>query len=132
MKPKKQLIDRAKRDGTFQRVDRLLSLAYLLHNKAYQLYDETADLLADHGLLIGETKRHAARLLKAYEAYFDDFKQLIADGQPTRDFFADFDDFSRTVHRWADIPQDWQPDEGESAEPAADQPAPEPQKDDDR
>lgn len=65
MRPKKQLIEAAKKDGTFDRINQLLSLAYLIRNKAYALTEEADDLLRSHGLLIGRTKQLSSRLEKA-------------------------------------------------------------------
>lgn len=109
MRPKKQLIEAAKKDGTFDRINQLLSLAYLIRNKAYALTEEADDLLRSHGLLIGRTKQLSSRLEKAFDEYVNDFKDLIRSSNSKEEFFGDYDSFSRMVHAWAELPENFTP-----------------------
>lgn len=109
MKPKKELLEAARRDGSWDRIDKVLSLAYLLQSKAYMLYDEADDLLRSHGLLIGRTKMLSNRVRKDYEDYFNDFKELMPDARRSGEYFSDLDDFSKRLHLWAGVPEDWKP-----------------------
>lgn len=109
MKAKKTLIEAAKRNGTFTRVDKVLSLAYLCRQLSYTLYGEADYLLRTGGLLIGETKKLSTRLDKAFDDYFNDFKQMIDNDTAKSNFFADYESFSRMVHAWAELPEDFTP-----------------------
>lgn len=109
MGPKKELLEKAKKDGAMERIDKVLSLAYLLQSKAYMLYDEADDLLRSYGLLIGETKMLHNRLCKAFDEYFKDFSKMIDNQTAKNNYFTDVDSFSRFVHSWAELPEKFEP-----------------------
>jgi len=110
MKPKKELLEAARRDGSWERIDKVLSLAYLLHSEAFLLYDEVDDLLRSHGLLMGRTKQLSNRLHKAYDEYFKDFSELAGSGgDKAHNYFGDLDSLSRLIHEWANLPEKWEP-----------------------
>lgn len=109
MDVKKKYLERARKDGAIERIDRLLSLAYLLQSKAYMLYDDVDDLMRSYGLLIGETKMLHNKLCKAFDDYFNDFKKLINNPTANRNYFEDVESFSRFVHAWAELPEKFEP-----------------------
>ena len=110
MRPKKEFIERLKNDRTLDRINNVLSLAYLLQSKAYMLYDEADELLRNGGLLMGETKKYSNKLRKSFDEYFNDFKSLITNESTLKSYFKDLDDFSRMVHVWAELPVNFTPE----------------------
>lgn len=57
MRPKKQLIELAIKDGSMDRLDMLLSAAHLLNSEANNLIEEASDVMLAKGLLLGDLKR---------------------------------------------------------------------------
>lgn len=101
--PKKKLIEvfhSAKLDA---RVNILLSAAYMLHSIAYRYYDEADEILKKQGIRMSMTKKLNDNLRHAYNAYLNDFAELIqrcdagkkeGDRMARQDYFADLDKYT--------------------------------------
>lgn len=109
MKPKKILIDYARKTGRMDRINQLLSLAYLLHSQAFLLYDEADTLMRECGLCVGRTKALSSQLSTLYDKYLSDFSGMIIDKDEKRKYFADLDELGHKLHEWAKVPEKWEP-----------------------
>ena len=103
MKAKKQLIDRAAANGSMDRVNRLLSAAHLLNCEANGLIEETADILRENGLLLGELKKYHNDFVKCADRYFGAFAEMVTDEDKKTDMFTDMDEFDTMFRKWAKL-----------------------------
>lgn len=108
MKPKKILIDYARKSGRMDRVNQLLSLAYTLHSKAFLLYDEADEIMKECGLCLGQLKALSTQLSTLYDRYFKNFSELIVENSEKQRYFNDLQELSEIVHKWAKAPEKWE------------------------
>lgn len=113
MRPKKELIERARRDGAIERMQLLLSAAYLLNSEANVLMDEAQELMERYGLMVGELRRGHTLMAKAAGRYFKEFSSMVTEGEKVRDYFADLEAFDEWFRKWAKVPADREPVKGE-------------------
>ena len=102
MRPRKETIDRAVRSGAMDRVNRLVSAAHLLNCEANGLIEETADILRENGLLLGELKKLHSDFVKCADRYFSAFAAMVAESHKM-DMFTDMDEFDSMFRKWAKI-----------------------------
>ena len=118
MKPKQRLIERAKANGSIDRLNQLLSASHLLLCEANGLLEEAADLMNGNGLMLGELKQLHNRFVYSADRYFSEFAKMIDTEEKKMDMFNDMDGFDAYFRRWAKVPKDWEPrnpDEGKEA-----------------
>lgn len=109
MTPKQSLIDRAKQNGSIERLNQLLSASHILLCTANDLLDEAAELMADNGLLLGELKRLHNAFTRSADRYFGEFARMITSERQKMDMFADMEEFENIFREWAKLPYDWKP-----------------------
>lgn len=100
MKPKKALIENAKKDGSIDRMNQLLSAAYLLNTEASNLIGEAEDILREHGLMMGELKQLQNNFTKAADRYFAEFSTL-SEKDKVMDYFLDYEAFDNWFRKWS-------------------------------
>lgn len=105
MQAKKELWERARRDGADRRVNELLSAAYLLVSEAYVLYSEAESELRRYGLLLGQTKHLLGAVERTMNRYFDQFKGAVKP-QERANYFEDLDALDKAYRRWAKLGDD--------------------------
>lgn len=105
MQAKKELWERARRDGADRKVNQLLSAAYLLVSEAYVLYSEAEGELRRYGLLLGETKHLLGAVERTMNRYFDQFKGVVQPAERGH-YFEDLDAFDKAFRRWAKLGDD--------------------------
>lgn len=103
MQIKKEIIERAKKNGVMDYASMLLSAAYLLNSEAYMLISEAQDMLGRNGLAMGTLKHLHNMYEKASNRYFMDFASLIKESGKKMEYFQDLDDFDRVFKKWAKI-----------------------------
>lgn len=106
MRPPKNVVDRAKANGSIDRASILLSAAYLLNSEAYMLIDEAADILHSNGLLLGELKQFHNGFMKATDNYFREFNSMVKESGKTMEYLNDLDDFDKAFRKWAKLKND--------------------------
>ena len=113
MKPKKQLIDRARANGSIDRLNQLISASHILLCEANGLLEEAADLMERNGLMLGEIKQMNKRFTQAADRYFSEFAKLVDTEKQKMDMFQDMDSFDDLFRRWAKMPREWEPERTE-------------------
>lgn len=103
MRPPKKLIERAKENGAIDRLNRLVSLAYLLQSVATNLHSEAEDLLRENGLLLGELKQDFNRLQAATDRYTRSFSAMVTDKDCAKAYWHDFEELDAKLRSWAKI-----------------------------
>lgn len=111
MKPKKDLIQAAKADGSMNRLNSLLSAAHILNCEANMLSEEASDLMKSKGLLLGNLKRLHNNFVRSADMYFREFASLVETDKSKMDMFRDLDDFDSKFRVWAKLSADWKPKE---------------------
>ena len=109
MKPKKTLIEKAKANGSIQRLNMLISAAHILNCEANSLIEEASDLMAENGLMLGSLKRLHNNFVKAADLYFKDFASMVDDDGSKMDMFEDMEGFSKLFRKWSRLDQKWEP-----------------------
>lgn len=112
MKPKKQLIESAIKDGSIERLNMLLSAAHLLNSEANSLVEEASDVMEAKGLLLGNLKRLHNDFVKCADRYFKEFETLVTTQKATMDYFNDLQGFDKAFREWAKVPAEWEPKQG--------------------
>lgn len=102
MRPKKETLERAGKAGAIDRMNGLLSAAYLLMSEAYCLYDEANDLMKAYGLNLGGLKKNMNATYRDFDQYFQDFRRLVPESQKGN-YFGDLDAFDRKFRGWAGL-----------------------------
>ena len=105
MQAKKALWERAHKDGAAQRVNQLMSAAYLLVSEAYVLYSEAEGELRRYGLLLGQTKHLLGAVERTMNRYFDQFKGVVAPAERGH-YFEDLEALDKAYRRWAKLGDD--------------------------
>lgn len=116
MKPIQRLIERAKQNGSIDRLNQLLSASHLLLCEANGLLEEAADLMAENGLMLGELKQLHNRFTTAADRYFREFAGMVTTERQKMDMFGDMDGFDNYFRRWAKLPREWRPKKDEEKE----------------
>lgn len=109
MRPKKQLIEAAQKDGSMTRLNQLLSASHILLCEANSLIEEASDLMLERGLMLGEIKRMHTRFVQSADNYFKEFSCMITDDHSKMDMFGDMDSFDAYFRQWAKVPKGWEP-----------------------
>lgn len=111
MKPKKILIEAAEKDGSIERMNMLLSAAYLLNSEANNLVEEASEVMEAKGLLLGNLKKLHNDFIRCADRYFNEFSTLIVTHKSKMDMFKDLEDFDKAFRKWAKVSSDWKPKE---------------------
>lgn len=107
MTPKKKLIDRARENGSIDRLNKLLSATHILLCVANNYMEEASDLMKDNGLLIGELKKLYNNHVQSADRYFAEFATMVDDSK--MDLFSDMESFDKIFRQWSKIEKDWRP-----------------------
>lgn len=108
MKPKKEVIDKAKADGAIDRVNQLMASAYICLNVAEIMTDRSTDVLERYGLQLGKLKHDIKALMKLFQEVDSEFISLSDKGQ-VGNWASELDDFLNIVEKYHGIPRTWQP-----------------------
>ena len=105
MKPKKDLIERAQKNGAMTHLTVLLSAAYLLFSEANNLMSESEDLLMENGLLLGDLKPIYKKYIASATCYFDTFSKMF-DHDQVNGYFQDLEQFDKFFREWGHFTPD--------------------------
>lgn len=109
MKPKKLLIEMARKNGSIDRMNTLFSAIQILNAQANSFAEECADLLKENGLLIGRLKQLHNNFVKASDNYFREFADCVFEDERKMDMFNDMDSFADVFYRWSQIERTFTP-----------------------
>lgn len=113
MKPKNKLIERARSNGSIERINILLSAAHILNCLANQYVEEASDIMENNRLLLGRLKQMHNNFVKNADLYFHEFASMVFNEQCKMDMFSDMESFDRVFRKWSMIGKDWEPKEVE-------------------
>lgn len=104
-------MDAAIKNGTIDKLNRLLSAVHLLHSVAASMMADGELKLGKAGLLMGELKQNHNRILKEQDRYFAYFAKMFGGGK--RDMFKATDDFYEIFNNFINgKPINWDPKKG--------------------
>ena len=109
MRPKKELIERSLRNGSFAQANKLLSTAHILMCVANGFSEEGHELFLKNGLVLGELKKKFNLFVKAADSYFEEFAKMVTTEKMT--MFGDMEEVEGIIREWAKIDKDWKPKE---------------------
>lgn len=103
MKPRKEIVDKAQKDGAIDKAALLLSLSYITMSVGNNIIDEANDYLAPYGLNIGELKKAHNTFMKAADIYFRTFSDAFSELASPINYFEDLDNLQAKVKEWSGI-----------------------------
>lgn len=103
------LVRIAKETGAIDRMNELLSAAYLLRSYATSLENECDEIMQNCDLRIGLLKQLAVRNDSIFQAYTDEFNKCITDGQKRLALCEDFEKFEEVFLDFSKIEKQWEP-----------------------
>ena len=103
MKAQKQVLEKAKANGSIYRASHLLSAAYLLNTEASNIVEEAGDILRRNGLLLGEIKQCQNAFTKAADRYFSLFAEMVKESGKVMDYYSDLEEFDNAFRKWAKL-----------------------------
>lgn len=109
MKPKRNLIEIARKNGSIDRLNTLISAAHILNCTANQYIEEAADLMNLHGLMLGRLKQMHGNFIRSADQYFKEFASMVFSEETKMDMFSDMDSFDAVFRQWSKIEKDWEP-----------------------
>lgn len=104
---KKSAIDRARENGVIERMNVLLSAAYLLNSEASIVMARCEDTLARNGLLLGRLKWLTNNLNGAFDLYCREFREMIISEASKDGYIKDVSEFDDLFFTWNALPKDW-------------------------
>ena len=104
---KKSAIERAKELGVVDRMNTLLSAAYLLNSEASLLTARVETLLARNGLLLGRLKQLTNHLNQSFDRYCREFADLIITEDSRNGYMEDISEFDDFFLAYTSIPKEW-------------------------
>ena len=104
---KKAAIERAKELGVVDRMNVLLSAAYLLNSEASLMTARVETLLARHGLLLGRLKQLTNHLNQSFDRYCREFADLILTEDSRNGYMEDISEFDDFFLAYTSIPKEW-------------------------
>ena len=109
MMPKKNLIERAKANGSIQRLNILLSAAHILNCESNSFLQEAAELMEQNGLMLGRLKQLHNSFIKSADNYFKEFASMVDTEESKMDMFNDMDSFDTIFRKWSKVEKNWEP-----------------------
>lgn len=104
---KKSVIERAKENGVIERMNVLLSAAYLLNSEASLVMARCETLLQRNGLLLGRLKMLTNRLNGAFDMYCREFADMIKTDESKQGYISDITEFDDLFFMWNALPKEW-------------------------
>lgn len=105
---KKSTIERAKENGVIERMNVLLSAAYLLNSETSLIMARCETMLARNGLLLGRLKMLTNRLNGAFDQYCREFSSMILTDESKQGYIKDVTEFDDLFFMWNALPKEWQ------------------------
>jgi len=105
---KKSTIERAKENGVIERMNVLLSAAYLLNSETSLIMARCETMLARNGLLLGRLKMLTNRLNGAFDQYCREFSSMILTNESKQGYIKDVTEFDDLFFMWNALPKEWQ------------------------
>lgn len=109
MKPKKELIELARANGSIDRMNQLFSAVQILNAQANSFAEECADLLRCNGLLLGRLKQLHNNYVRGADNYFKEFASCILGEEQKMDMFNDMDSFADVFYNWSKLDRTFVP-----------------------
>lgn len=103
MKPRKEIIDKAYKDGAIDKAAFLLALAYVTISTGNNIMEESNDWLDKYGLNIGEVKQAHNQFVKSADKYFKICWDIFSKECSALDYFKDLDDLEQKIKKWSDL-----------------------------
>lgn len=106
LSPKKTVMQKARERGVIERMNILVSIAYLLISDASLFVAETDLLLEKNHLKIGEMKQFLNQLNIAFDRFTNSLSSVFKEGA-IKNWAKDVDKLDDIIHTWQCIPKTW-------------------------
>lgn len=103
MKPKKEIVDKAYKDGAINKAALMLGLSYITLSVANNFMDEANDYIEPYGLNIGELKMVHNNLMKSADRYFKVCWEMFSKVCPVIDYFSDLASLEKVIKEWSGV-----------------------------
>ena len=103
MKPRKEVVDRAYKDGAIDKAALMLALSYVTLSAANNFMDEANDYIKPYGLNVGEIKQAHNNFMKSADRYFHICWEMFGKECSALDYFSDLENLEKSIKEWVDI-----------------------------
>ena len=103
MKPRKEIVDKAYKDGAIDKAALMLALSYVTLSAANNFMDEANDYIDPYGLNIGEVKMAHNNFMRSADRYFHICWEMFGKEFSALDYFSDLEHLEKSIKEWADI-----------------------------
>ena len=103
MKPRKEIVDKAQKDGAIDKAALMLALSYVTLSAANNFMDEANDYIEPYGLNIGEIKQAHNNFMKSADRYFHVCWDMFCQECYALDYFSDLESLQKKIKEWADV-----------------------------
>lgn len=103
MKPRKEIVDKAHKDGAIDKAALMLALSYVTLSAANDFMDEANDYIEPYGLNIGELKMAHNNLMKSADRYFNICCTMFSKECSAIDFFNDLESLEKYIKEWSGV-----------------------------
>lgn len=101
------MIERAKENGVIERMNILLSAAYLLYSETSLVMARCETMLERNGLLLGRLKWLTNHLNGAFDLYCREFASMIKTDASKQGYVQDITEFDELFFTRNALPKDW-------------------------
>lgn len=103
MKPRKEIVDKAHKDGAIDKAALMLALSYVTLSAANNFMDEANDYIEPYGLNIGELKMAHNNFMKSADRYFKVCRDMFSKDCSAIDYFSDLESLEKAIKEWSGV-----------------------------
>lgn len=103
MKPRKEIVDKAYKDGAIDKAALMLALSYVTLSAANNFIDEANDYIEPYGLKIGELKMAHNNFMKSADRYFKACLDMFSKDCSAIDYFSDLESLEKAIKEWSGV-----------------------------
>lgn len=110
MRPKKIHIDKAIKNGSLERINKLIAGSHMLMMTANNYIEEATDLMLKCRIFRGELKMKHTNFVKSADEYLEEYATMVHPNHKM-DMFKDIDSFDIVFRAWSKIEKNFTPKE---------------------
>lgn len=103
MKPKKEILDKAMKEGAIDRAANMIALSYVTLSCANSFIGEADDIMERYGLLVGELRQAHNAFVKSADRYFRVCCDIFNKNVSVNDYFHDLENLESLIRKWSGI-----------------------------
>lgn len=102
-------IEVAMQSGAIDRINKLMSVNYLLVSQSALMIGYIDEILEKHKLQSGKLKNHSKKIQNAFDEYFKEYSKMVSSEQ-TLNWAEDLTRFDEVCIEFTGLSKEWEPD----------------------